>query len=338
MRLPSNFVADPIDAGGRRLDAGETVFVERALTYVETTAYNTEFPPTESLKYIPRQTGIHPGAKFYEYFRYTRTGVAALVTSLGQDLPSTGVFLDKYNKQFYDFGAKYEYSLSDLLAAQFASMNMKGPVIAIDAELAIAAREAVNRGHDMIAAVGSTTSAVIPGLTNNVTPDLGILGILNQPSATTYSPATGASGSQSWDLKTPDEKLADLAGAYAALEGSTYKIFTPDTFLLPIQKYRKAAFQRMGDGSDESVISLFKKLNPGAMIDSWIYCQGAGTGGVDRMLAYSNDPRRVKYVTSVEFQQLPVEYRNRVFKTDCIARTVGVVAPYPISILYGDGI
>lgn len=338
MRLPSNFLADPIDAGGRRLDAGETVFIEKALTHVETTAYNTEFPPTESQKYVPRQTGIHPGAKFYEYYRYTRTGVAALVTSLGQDLPTSGIYLDKYNKQFYDFGSKYEYSLADLLAGQFAAMNMRGPSISVDAELAIAAREAVNRGHDMIAALGSASSAVIPGLSNNVAPDLGILGLLNQPSATTYTPATGASGSQSWDSKTPDEKLADLAGAFAALESSTYKIFSPDTFLLPIAKFRRAAFQRMGDGSDESVISLFKKLNPGAAIDSWQYCQSAGSGSVDRMVAFVNDPRRVKYVVSVEFQQLPVEYRNRVFKVDCIARTCGVVAPYPISILYADGI
>lgn len=337
MRLPSNFLADPIDAGGRRLDAGETAFVEKALTHVETTAYNTEFPPLEARKYVPWQTGIHPGAKFYEYYRYTRTGIAALVTSLGQDLPTAGVYLDKYNKQFYDFGSKYEYSLADLLAAQFASMNMRGPTVSIDAELAIAAREAVERGHDMIAALGSSSNASIPGLTNQVTPDLGMLGLLNQPSATAYTPTTGAAGSTNWDLKTPDEKLADLAGAYAALESSTYKIFQPDTFLLPIAKYRRAAIQRMGDGSDKSVIQYFKEQT-GVMMDSWIYCSSAGTGAVDRMVAFVNDARRVKYVASVDFQQLPVEYRNRVFKVDCIGRTAGVVAPYPISILYADGI
>jgi hypothetical protein len=46
----------------------------------------------------------------------------------------------------------------------------------------------------------------------------------------------------------------------------------------------------------------------------------------------------VKLAMSQRFRQMPPEYRNREFKTDCLARTAGVFSPYPLSIVYGDGI
>lgn len=350
MRLPQSYVTDArnreadgavyhvYDDAGRRQDAGETAFVERALLFVEVETYNYLYPPLEGRKYIPVDNTVPAGARHFSYKQYTRIGLAKLVTGRGKDLPTTKLYVKEFFHQFYWLGASYEYTLEDLLGAQFSASN-GGPALNIDLEQSLAAREAIERGFDAVMGIGSTTSSTIPGLSTGVGPDVGLLGLLNQPNATTYTPATGAaSGSTAWLGKTPDEKLADLTGMYAAMESSTYKIFTPDTYLLPITQYRGAAGQRMGDGSDESVISLFKKLYPGVQIDSWQYCAGAGSAGADRAVAYIRDKRRVRMMISQEFMQNAPQYENLEFSVDCLGRTAGVVSQYPISILYADAI
>jgi hypothetical protein len=325
------------DANGVRHDAGETLFVERALLWVETETYNTLFPPLEGLKYVPLDTSANEGAKGTAYKQYTRTGIAKLVTERGGDLPTSKLFVREFQHQFYRLGMSYEYTLDDLLGAQFSAQN-GGPALNIDMEQAIGAREAINKGLDAVSGLGSATSATIPGLAIGIGPDVGLLGLLNQPNASTYTPAAGGAGSVLWLNKTPDEKIADLTGQYAAMESGTYKVFKPDSFLIPITQYRGAAGARMGDGSDESVISLFQKLYPGVSIDSWQYCQGAGVGGTDRCVAYINNKRYVKHMISQMFRQMPPQYENMEYSVDCVAKTAGVFAPYPLSISYMDGI
>lgn len=336
MSLPYSFRSDAESRWGRA-DAGEALFVERALTYVETETYNVLFPPLEGLKYVPIDTSSPEGAKSTAYKQYTRTGIAKLVTERGGDLPTSKLFVKEFNHSFYRLGMSYEYTLDDLLAAQMASQN-GGPMVNIDLEQATAAREGINKGLDAISGIGSATSATISGLAQGIGPDVGLLGLLNQPSATTYTPAVGAAGSQTWALKTPDEKVADLTGQYSAMVANTYKVFTPDTFLLPISQFENANGQRMGDGSDETVISFYRKIKPSITIDSWQYCTGAGTAGTDRIVAYINNKRYVRHMISSMFRQQPPQYEDLTFSVLCLAKTAGIVCPYPLAVSYSDGI
>lgn len=320
-----------------RADAGETAFVERALTFIEVETYNVEFPPLQGEMYVPIDDSAGEGARTTGYKQYTRTGIAKLVTERGMDLPTTKLFVKEFFHQFYRLGVSYEYTLDDLLAAQFAATN-GGPALNIDLEQAMGARMAIDRAIDAICGIGSATSSTIPGLTVGVGTDVGLLGLLNQTNASTYVLASGAGGSTAWSLKTPDEKLADLTGAYAAMENSTYKAFVPTAYLLPITQFRNAAGTRMGDGSDDSVITLFKKFFPGVSIDSWQYCSGAGTAGADRMVAYVKNKRYVRHMISQRFRQLPAQFENFEFKTLCTAKTAGVISPYPLSIQYSDSL
>lgn len=319
-------------------DANEALFVERALLYVEVETYNTLFPPLEGLKYVPVDLSTPEGAKGTAYKQYTRTGIAKLVSERGGDLPTSKLFVKEFNHQFYRLGMSYEYTLDDLLAAQFAATT-GGPSVNIDLEQAMAAKEAIDKGLDAVAGIGSATSSTIPGLSTGIGPDVGLLGLLNQPNASTYTPATGAaSGSTAWAGKTPDEKIADLTGQYAAMVAGTYKIFTPDTILLPITQFELADGQRMGDGSDETVISFFRKIKSKVSVDSWQYCAGAGTAGADRAVAFINNKRYVRHMISSMFRQMPPQYENLEFSVDCVCKTAGVISPYPLSISYMDGI
>lgn len=334
MRLPPNYVYDSEHRG----DANEALFVERALLYVESETYNVLFPPLEGLKYVPIDTSAPEGAKFTTYKQYTRTGIAKLVTERGMDLPTSKLFVKEFNHQFFRLGMSYEYTLDDLLAAQVAVSN-GGPAVNLDLEHALGAREAIDKGLDYIAGIGSAASTTASGLAQVVGPDVGMLGLLNQTNASTYVLAAGAgSGSTAWSGKTPDEKVADLTGIYAAMVATTYKVFTPDTILLPITQFEGANGQRMGDGSDETVISFFKKIKPAVTVDSWQYCAGAGAAGVDRMVAYINNKRYIRHMISSMFRQMPPQYADLEFSVDCTAKTAGVVCPYPLSVSYADSL
>jgi hypothetical protein len=155
MPLPPNY--------SYHADAGEALFVERALTYVETETYNTLFPPLEGMKYVPLDMSAPEGAKSTTYKQYTRTGIAKLVTERGGDLPTSKLFVREFNHNFYRLGMSYEYTLDDLLAAQFAATN-GGPSLNIDLEQSMAAKEAIDKGLDAVCGIGSATSATIPGL------------------------------------------------------------------------------------------------------------------------------------------------------------------------------
>lgn len=91
--------------------------------------------------------------------------------------------------------------------------------------------------------------------------------------------------------------------------------------------------------SDKTILEWFRANYGGQIgIDTWHRLQGAGTGGTDRMVAYTMSPDHLQGAIPQEFEQLPVQERNLEFIIPCHARVGGVLAYYPLSIAYGDGI
>lgn len=318
-----------------KFDAAESVFVERALLWVESETYNTMFPPLEARKYVPTDNKSPAGAKFTSYKQYTRTGIARLITERGADLPNAGIFVKEFFHQFYAVGASYQYDYLDLLAAAMASEN-GGPPLNLDLEGALAAREAIEKKLDLIAALGSASYGAF-GAESEA--DVGMVGLLNLPNANTYVIATGGGGGTTWASKTPDEVIADLVGIVAAQISGTFKVFVPNTILLPISQYETIMGRSMGDGRSDTILSYFLHTTKHIKeCDSWMYLTGIGSGSSDRMVCYNKDPRFVRHMIAMEFTQLPPQLEKMTYETACLAKTAGVVSPYPLSVSYGDGI
>ena len=66
--------------------------------------------------------------------------------------------------------------------------------------------------------------------------------------------------------------------------------------------------------------------------------RAAWSGSSGRMVALRQDPMKLEAIIPQEFEQLPPQMEDFETKTICHARTGGVVAYYPASISYGDGI
>ena len=73
-------------------------------------------------------------------------------------------------------------------------------------------------------------------------------------------------------------------------------------------------------------------------VDVWNKLAGAGSGGVDRMVAYRRDPDALELIIPQEFEQFAPQQEGLEWQVPCHARCAGVVSYYPLSIAYGDGI
>ena len=107
----------------------------------------------------------------------------------------------------------------------------------------------------------------------------------------------------------------------------------------PLPMPQDIATRRMGDGSDTTVLAFAKQMLPGVSIDSWMYCDGAGSGtSVDRAVAYNSDPRYLRMTIARGFTQEPPQVHYLTTKILCTAKLGGVVSPYPLSVTYMDNI
>jgi hypothetical protein len=340
MRVPRHFHPH-FDSPGHN-DAAETMFFERALTYVEAQLLYRLIPPLEGRQFVATAPLEPIGTKRTEYRMITQVGRAMLDTDTGDDAQTSTFYTETFGHNYFAIKGSYQYTYDELMAAQLASQNsaaMGGPPINIDMESALAARQAIAQTLDTICAFG--TGAVPTGVLS-VGPDVGMLGLLNQPYASAYTIPNGAAGSPLWSLKTPDEVVADLTGIVAFQINSTFKVHSPKRIIVAVDSYQaQLAGRRMADGSDETILSFFqrtrKETEQPVEVRSWQMMSGAGSGATNLMLAYDPDERMVCLKMSQEFTQLQVEYSRETYRIPCRAKTAGIIARYPLSMTTSYG-
>lgn len=127
--------------------------------------------------------------------------------------------------------------------------------------------------------------------------NVGITGITNNADITAASVPVGAAGTTAWTTKTVDEILWDinktLTEAWAAAEYDESAM--PNHLLLPPAKYAYLVSTRIGTSGDENILGYILKNNIAKQqgkdlkIFPCRWLTGAGTGNVDRMMAYVNN-------------------------------------------------
>lgn len=125
-------------------------------------------------------------------------------------------------------------------------------------------------------------------------------GLVNQPGVTAISAATAAGGANTdWAHKTPEEILADINTVI--LEGwkrSQYdQSAVPNHILIPPKQYAQL-IKPLAIGNTLGAVSIMEYVKQNNIakekgVDLQIcdcrWCESAGTGGKDRMVAYVND-------------------------------------------------
>lgn len=323
---------------GTHKDASESLFFARQLEYIRPGLLEVLYPELEAKKFCPLETTIPAGAEIYTYRAINKVGRAQLIKQYSNDAPRVDVSGIEQTQQIRGMADMYGYTMQELRAAMMASMPLDvRKAMAARYALALLADEVFFYGHADIAAEQSATGKDAGALEG------GLKGIANLASTTSYTVQNGAAGSPLWRKKTPDEMVADLHGVVNNIVKSTLGIHRPDSMILPLAAFNIASTKRMGDGSNQTVLDFFlktspyvKNVDPSYRLDAARAGNWSGTTG--RGITYEKNPDRLTGLLPVEFEQLPPQQEHFEIRTTCHGRIGGVIAYYPASISYLDGI
>ncbi|EMA1800163.1 DUF2184 domain-containing protein [Cronobacter turicensis] len=167
---------------------------------------------------------------------------------------------------------------------------------------------------------------------------LGVKGLTN------YNGAAVTNAPKVWAASTADEIRASinllLSNAWAA---SGYTI-VPRDLLLPPEQFALLSSIIVSSAGNQSLLTYLREntiafhqngvpLNIRAV--KWL--KGAGVGGTDRMMAYTNDKKFVRF-PMVPLLSVPVQYRGIYQLTTYYGKLGAVESPYPETMAYLDGI
>lgn len=175
---------------------------------------------------------------------------------------------------------------------------------------------------------------------------LSLTGLFNSAAVTATNVPNGAAASPLWANKTAQEILKDVrALEVATWTASGYAVAPRQLRLPPSQMV--ALLQPLAIGStvvSESILqyvarnSLCMQQNGVPLdIQSVKWLVGAGSGGTNRMVAYTKEYDKVRFPL-VPLQRTPLEYRGIYQLTNYFGRIGVVEIPYPEVIQYADGI
>jgi hypothetical protein len=300
------------------LDANETAYFIRQLVAIAAKTYDKKFPALKGKILVPVNNEVTPGMSLYAFDQYEPIGRAKVVSSAAMDLPRVDVVAREDQTRIRQVADKYGYTTKEVRAA--AAQRGDLPMLKANA-----AREAIEQKLDQIIAIGDA--------------EWGLLGLLTQTSATIYTiPADGTGSSALWSTKTTAQILRDLNGIVTNQVNLTKETFTPDTMVLPVDKYNLLANTPWSANSDTTILQQFLENNPYIKeVIPWYYCSGAGSGGTDRMVVYKKDPDNLAAIIPLEFTSYEPTMKNLSWEVPCEAESGGVVLYRPLSMSYGDG-
>ena len=303
-------------------DASESIWFARQLEYIRPGLLEVLYPALQAKSLIPIDSSMGPGMNFWTYRSFNKVGLAQLVEDYSMDPPRADVLGAESTQRIVPYGVMYGYNFQELRAGMAAGLPL-------DVRKAMAARYAMELKIDQIMFYGDTAG--------------GLKGLATLTGTQSFTVANGQKGTKLWRDKTADEIALDMHNFIDNIVSASFGVYQPSTLILPLKAYQIAATRRMGDGSNETILSFVKGTNPYVqeIIPSYRLDQsqsGNWSGSTGRMIAYEKSPERLVGLLPVEFEQLPPQQEGWEYKTLCHMRTGGVVPLHPASISYGDGI
>lgn len=173
---------------------------------------------------------------------------------------------------------------------------------------------------------------------------VGAEGLVNSTLVTSGSVPNGAGASPLWINKTPDEILKDVNDMITAAWQASGFAVCPDKLLLPPAQFAYISSQKISTAGNVSILTFLEdnsislRVN-GRKLDiqplKWL--TGRGTGGADRMVAYTNDEERVRFPMVPIRRETPY-YLGIKFNAPYIWAFGEVEFVYPETAVYRDGI
>ena len=178
----------------------------------------------------------------------------------------------------------------------------------------------------------------------------GSYGLLNDPEIVTVTadPHTPGGTDTDWFHKTPDEILADVNRLILATwEASEYDLSgMANHILLPPKKYAHLVQTKVAADSGKSILQFLLENNIGKNqgVEPFFapcrWCEGAGTGGTDRMMGYANSVDRVRFDITVPLRRVMTmaDANSLSYLSPYVSQFSDIQWPYRQHAMYMDGI
>lgn len=302
-------------------DAGndESMFFARELEAIKAKTYDVKVPENNALKLFPVSTETNPGAKTITFQSFDSVGMAKIIASYADDLTRADVVGTEETVKVHGIGNAYGYSTEDIRNAKMVGR----PLVSRKAE---AARRAQDALISKIAFRGDEEHKIV--------------GIINHPNISEYVvPANGDGSVTSWDAKTPDQILEDLAAMTSLVVETTNGVEIPDTIALPLSAYNRIANAKLPDSNGKTVLKYFLENNPYIKTIHQVHeLANATTDGKNVALVYRFDPSALQLELPLPFTQYTPQMNNLEFVVPCESKTAGIVVYYPMSVCKAIGI
>ena len=311
-------------------DASESIWFARQLEYIRPGVMDVIYPQLEGKSFVPIDSAVGAGVSNVTYRVMNKVGTAALVEDYSMDPPRADVFGSEFTQTIKPYGVMYGYNFQELQAAMFAGL-------ALDTKKAMSARYAMELKIDQIIWYGD----VAAGLTGLATQDSTL--IVAASRALAFTVANGVKGTKLWRDKTPDEIVLDLHTFVNNIVNTSAGVYAPQTLILPLQAYSMINTRRMGDGSNDTILTFFKNTSQYITEVRSSYrlnsAQSANwSGSTGRCIAYDKSPERFTFILPVEFEQLAPQQVGYEYKTFCHARIGGIQNFHPQALSYMDSV
>ena len=299
------------------LDSAENIFFARELEHIIAEMFETDHARINARNIFPIDRSAGSTAKNVTWRQTTKVGQAKIITDYADDIPLVNSFAEELTSRIRAIAVAAMWSMEEIAQSQ----SVGRPLDRSDAE---AARETMLRKENTIAFQGDAAH--------------GLAGLFTDTNIPRTTVATGVGG-VTWALKTGEEMVDDMCACVNAIPTNTGDVEAPTRLLLPTTQYNLAACKRMSPGTDTTALNYFIANNTYVKDVMPIReLTGAGTAGVDVMLAYEPNISKIRMIVAQEIMQRPPQEVNLATKVIWHSRFGGVIVHKPLSLHICQGI
>lgn len=317
---------------GRRADANETLLVANALTAAAIQTIGTIYPDLVARQVANVNGAIDPGDDNYTWHRLDEVGMADYVANMGDDIPLVDAYVMEQTGKVKHLATAFQYTTQDIRRMAAARKNGRQAPATLDVNKLAICDRVMERKKDDIFAFGDI-GRQLPGMLTSVN--------VTQVDA---AASTHGTNTRSWmgPDKTGDEILQDMLASVTAVVNQSKGFFQPNKFLLPIDRYRKAASTIISEDHNTGRTVLLAFLEncrltglTNMQVYAWDKCLTADAGNPRGMCGYFDD-MTLQLIDPLALTPTAPQPNNLAFKVPCEARCGGTVIYQPLAFVYLD--